>query len=211
MERAARIGIGDPIMSVRSKDANVDHVIEALRRAKVSLASRQQTLSESTNPTPTAHPPPPPTPHPLPLPTLLALILHSSSLLQFKFPGRQKILKSTKWGMTQWEREEYVKGRKVRTYSQPYTTYSHTYGGAHGRAHGHALSIWRKAYTARTTRRCQRVRRGEQRVAGSWRWGRMGAVVAVDSKTRGTALWCDGSYGAMTSSGVYDVLDLDVA
>ena len=66
MERAARIGIGDPIMSVRSKDPNADAVVEALRRAK------------------------------------------------FKFPGRQKILKSTKWGMTQWDREEYVKGRKEK-------------------------------------------------------------------------------------------------
>eukprot|EP00640_Fibrocapsa_japonica_P004997 CAMPEP_0113935688 /NCGR_PEP_ID=MMETSP1339-20121228/2782_1 /TAXON_ID=94617 /ORGANISM="Fibrocapsa japonica" /LENGTH=208 /DNA_ID=CAMNT_0000937923 /DNA_START=77 /DNA_END=703 /DNA_ORIENTATION=- /assembly_acc=CAM_ASM_000762 len=31
---------------------------------------------------------------------------------KFKFPGRQKILRSNKWGFTKWEREEYVKGRK---------------------------------------------------------------------------------------------------
>ena len=30
---------------------------------------------------------------------------------KYKFPGRQKILKSTKWGFTEWTREEYVKGR----------------------------------------------------------------------------------------------------
>lgn len=31
---------------------------------------------------------------------------------KFKFPGRQKILKSTKWGFTQWDRDEYVTGRQ---------------------------------------------------------------------------------------------------
>lgn len=64
MERAARVAIGDPLISVRTKDANSEHVIEALRRAK------------------------------------------------FKFPGRQKILRSTKWGYTPWDREDYVQGRK---------------------------------------------------------------------------------------------------
>ena len=63
MEMAARISIGDPILSVRSKDANGQHVIEALRRAK------------------------------------------------FKFPGRQKIMKSNKWGFTKFERETYMKGK----------------------------------------------------------------------------------------------------
>ncbi len=63
MEMAARISIGDPILSVRSKDANGPHVIEALRRAK------------------------------------------------FKFPGRQKIMKSNKWGFTKFERETYMKGK----------------------------------------------------------------------------------------------------
>lgn len=63
MEMAARISIGDPILSVRSKDANAPHVIEALRRAK------------------------------------------------FKFPGRQKIMKSNKWGFTKFERETYMKGK----------------------------------------------------------------------------------------------------
>ena len=30
---------------------------------------------------------------------------------KFKFPGRQKILCSNKWGFTKWEREEYVRRR----------------------------------------------------------------------------------------------------
>lgn len=64
MEMAARIAIGDIIISVRSKDVNAPHVIEALRRAK------------------------------------------------FKFPGRQKIMRSNKWGFTKFDREEYVRGRK---------------------------------------------------------------------------------------------------
>lgn len=63
-EMAARIAIGQIIFSVRSKDANAPHVIEALRRAK------------------------------------------------FKFPGRQKIMKSNKWGFTKFDREVYVRGRK---------------------------------------------------------------------------------------------------
>jgi len=64
MERAARIAIGQVIVSVRAKDIHEEAVIEALRRAK------------------------------------------------YKFPGRQKILKSTKWGFTEWTRKEYVNGRK---------------------------------------------------------------------------------------------------
>lgn len=31
---------------------------------------------------------------------------------KFKFPGRQKILESNKWGFTKFDREEYVKGRQ---------------------------------------------------------------------------------------------------
>mmetsp|Transcript_3813 Transcript_3813/g.5966 ORF Transcript_3813/g.5966 Transcript_3813/m.5966 type:complete len:218 (-) Transcript_3813:183-836(-) len=64
MEMAARIAIGQIIVSVRAKDANAPHVMEALRRAK------------------------------------------------FKFPGRQKIMRSNKWGFTKFDREEYVRGRK---------------------------------------------------------------------------------------------------
>ena len=64
MEMAARVSIGQPIVSLRSRDANADHCIEALRRAK------------------------------------------------FKFPGRQKIMRSNKWGFTQWDREMYARGRK---------------------------------------------------------------------------------------------------
>eukprot|EP00286_Rhodomonas_abbreviata_P021403 CAMPEP_0181315618 /NCGR_PEP_ID=MMETSP1101-20121128/15472_1 /TAXON_ID=46948 /ORGANISM="Rhodomonas abbreviata, Strain Caron Lab Isolate" /LENGTH=221 /DNA_ID=CAMNT_0023422839 /DNA_START=43 /DNA_END=708 /DNA_ORIENTATION=+ len=64
MEMAARIAIGQIIVSVRSKDSNAAHVIEALRRAK------------------------------------------------FKFPGRQAIMKSNKWGFTKFDRDVYVRGRK---------------------------------------------------------------------------------------------------
>ena len=64
MEMAARVAIGQMIISVRAKDANAPHVIEALRRAK------------------------------------------------FKFPGRQKIMRSNNWGFTKFDRTDYVKGRK---------------------------------------------------------------------------------------------------
>ena len=64
MEMAARIAIGQIIVSVRAKDTNANHVIEALRRAK------------------------------------------------FKFPGRQKIMRSNKWGFTKFDRDVYVRGRK---------------------------------------------------------------------------------------------------
>jgi large subunit ribosomal protein L10e len=57
--KVARVKIGQPIISVRSRDANKDHVIEALRRSK------------------------------------------------FKFPGRQLIIISRKWGFTRFDREEY--------------------------------------------------------------------------------------------------------
>ena len=66
MERAARVSIGQAIISVRAKDANGEHVIVGLRRAK------------------------------------------------YKFPGRQKILKSMKWGFTNYDRETYVKGRQEK-------------------------------------------------------------------------------------------------
>jgi large subunit ribosomal protein L10e len=55
----ARVNIGQPIISVRAKDAHKPMVIEALRRAK------------------------------------------------FKFPGRQKIYVSNKWGFTKYKREQY--------------------------------------------------------------------------------------------------------
>ncbi|DBA00531.1 TPA: hypothetical protein N0F65_006435 [Lagenidium giganteum] len=60
---AARVAIGQPIISVRSKDNFGPAVVEALRRAK------------------------------------------------FKFPGRQKVLGSKKWGFTKYEREVYAKMR----------------------------------------------------------------------------------------------------
>jgi len=62
---AARVDIGQILLSVRSKDAAEKHVIEAIRRGK------------------------------------------------FKFAGRQKILKSLKWGFTKFPREEYVALRKA--------------------------------------------------------------------------------------------------
>ncbi|XP_046551651.1 60S ribosomal protein L10-like [Haliotis rubra] len=55
----ARVNIGQPIMSVRSREQNEAAVIEALRRAK------------------------------------------------FKYPGRQKIVMSKKWGFTKWPRDCY--------------------------------------------------------------------------------------------------------
>jgi large subunit ribosomal protein L10e len=62
---AARVDIGQVLLSVRAKDASEPHVIEAIRRGK------------------------------------------------FKFAGRQKILKSLKWGFTKYPREEYVALRKA--------------------------------------------------------------------------------------------------
>ncbi len=61
---AARVSIGQVLISVRAKDVHGVHVIEGLRRAK------------------------------------------------FKFAGRQKILKSKKWGFTKFNRDEYVAKRK---------------------------------------------------------------------------------------------------
>jgi len=61
---AARVDIGQILISVRSKDSSEVHVVEAIRRGK------------------------------------------------FKFAGRQKILKSAKWGFTKYPREEYVRRRR---------------------------------------------------------------------------------------------------
>lgn len=63
-ETAARVSIGQILISVRAKDQHATACIEALRRAK------------------------------------------------FKFPGRQKILRSNKWGFTKFDREDYVRGRQ---------------------------------------------------------------------------------------------------
>jgi large subunit ribosomal protein L10e len=60
----ARVRIGQPIMSVRGRDAHESQLIEAFRRAKM------------------------------------------------KFPGRQKIAVSRKWGFTKWTRQEYEDLRK---------------------------------------------------------------------------------------------------
>lgn len=61
---AARVDIGQVLISVRTKDSHEAHVIEAIRRGK------------------------------------------------FKFAGRQKILKSLKWGFTRYPRETYVNMRR---------------------------------------------------------------------------------------------------
>ncbi|PIA13430.1 60S ribosomal protein L10 [Coemansia reversa NRRL 1564] len=60
---AARVSIGQVLLSVRTKDNNKAPVIEALRRCK------------------------------------------------YKFPGRQKIIISKKWGFTKLTREEYIEAR----------------------------------------------------------------------------------------------------
>lgn len=59
----ARVDIGQPLISVRTKDANKAIVVEALRRCK------------------------------------------------YKFPGRQKIIVSNKWGFTKLTREEYEEAK----------------------------------------------------------------------------------------------------
>jgi len=59
----ARINIGQIIFSVRSKEANVKHVVESLRRSK------------------------------------------------YKFPGRQNIIVSNRWGFTPYTKDEYLKYR----------------------------------------------------------------------------------------------------
>ena len=61
---AARVDIGQILLSVRAKDSGEAHVVEAIRRGK------------------------------------------------FKFAGRQKILKSLKWGFTKYPREVYVTKRR---------------------------------------------------------------------------------------------------
>ena len=58
---AARVNIGQSLLSVRCKDSNAHVIQEALRRAR------------------------------------------------YKFPGRQKIIISKKWGFTSVGREEYLK------------------------------------------------------------------------------------------------------
>jgi len=64
MGLVARVNIGQVLFSIRTKDGNAPHVLEALRRSS------------------------------------------------FKFPGRQKVVVSKKWGFTQFERDEFVQLRK---------------------------------------------------------------------------------------------------
>ncbi|CDF38312.1 ribosomal protein L10, partial, partial [Chondrus crispus] len=56
----ARVKIGQTLLSVRTKEQNKPHALEALRRAK------------------------------------------------YKFPGRQKLFTSSKWGFTQFSKDEYL-------------------------------------------------------------------------------------------------------
>uniref|UniRef100_A0A2C9LJM8 Uncharacterized protein n=1 Tax=Biomphalaria glabrata TaxID=6526 RepID=A0A2C9LJM8_BIOGL len=60
----ARVDIGDILFSMRVKEGNVNHAIEAFRRAK------------------------------------------------FKFPGRQLIVVSRKWGFTRWDKADYERMRE---------------------------------------------------------------------------------------------------
>ena len=62
MELAARVEIGQILLSVRTKESNGIHVIEALRRSK------------------------------------------------FKFPGRQKVMRSNKHGFTKWDKDDFKRG-----------------------------------------------------------------------------------------------------
>jgi large subunit ribosomal protein L10e len=47
MEMAARVNIGEPIISIRVKDGNGQHVIEALRRAKMKFPGRQKIMKSA--------------------------------------------------------------------------------------------------------------------------------------------------------------------
>ncbi|KAE9386428.1 ribosomal protein L10e [Gymnopus androsaceus JB14] len=62
----ARVNIGQIILSIRTKENNAPVIMEALRRARVSV------------------------------------------VLLYKFPGRQKIIVSKKWGFTSVNKEEYL-------------------------------------------------------------------------------------------------------
>ncbi|CAM9531964.1 unnamed protein product [Phaeothamnion confervicola] len=42
-----------------------------------------------------------------------AVVVEALRRAKFKYPGRQKVLRSNKWGFTKWDREDYVKGRKA--------------------------------------------------------------------------------------------------
>merc|ERR1712170_85999 len=73
----ARIDIGEPIMSIRTKPAHKDHAFEALRRSKM------------------------------------------------KFPGRQKIYFSKKWGFTKFDKQFFQEGLRMLR-SSPMVTIAST-------------------------------------------------------------------------------------
>jgi len=86
----ARVGIGQILMSVRTKDANQAHVIEGLRRAS------------------------------------------------YKYPGRQKIVISNKWGFTKFTRESY---QSMRANNQIVPDGAHCkVQGNHGKLQFHATA-----------------------------------------------------------------------
>lgn len=41
-----------------------------------------------------------------------AHVIEALRRAKFKFPGRQKIMRSNKWGFTKFDREDYVRGRR---------------------------------------------------------------------------------------------------
>merc|ERR1712050_189100 len=91
----ARVHIGQPIMSVRLREANEANAIEALRRSK------------------------------------------------FKFPGRQKIVISKKWGFTKWPREKFEQMRADGILVPDGVNCQ--YKPNHG-----ALDLWKKRQVARS-------------------------------------------------------------
>lgn len=81
----ARVNIGQPIISVRARDANKAQVIESLRRAKFKFPGRQKVF-------------------------YFFLLRRKVSLFnQFIKLKFNKIYISNKWGFTKFEREEYTR------------------------------------------------------------------------------------------------------
>ena len=90
----ARVHIGQPILSIRTKDQHKGAVFEALRRAK------------------------------------------------FKFPGRQKIMLSRKWGFTKYDRADYIQYKGEGRFRSDGVGVQ--FLGDHG-----PLSAWKKHFLAK--------------------------------------------------------------
>eukprot|EP00618_Florenciella_parvula_P034416 CAMPEP_0119523980 /NCGR_PEP_ID=MMETSP1344-20130328/38966_1 /TAXON_ID=236787 /ORGANISM="Florenciella parvula, Strain CCMP2471" /LENGTH=163 /DNA_ID=CAMNT_0007562367 /DNA_START=9 /DNA_END=502 /DNA_ORIENTATION=+ len=101
--------------------------------------------------------------------------------------------------MTQWDREEYVKGRKVRTHSH-----------AHGREHGHTSGARRSAWVAWTVDAALFVTSGEWRAADDRLRG-VGWCVEGDDDSMKVGCHFDGPYCFVAASGVRNVMDMDGA